>query len=1385
MIFNDAKFLQNSEIGTYLRDFKLIGHGGFGVVYQAHHTVLNRKVAVKIMRTGLEGTEDSTVATRFLREARALSQLEHPNIARIYTFGHTEGQPYIVLEYLEGKTLTDVLKAEGPLSLERTKSMFSAIAGAVSEIHAHKLIHRDLSSNNCMILTNDDGSETVKVFDFGLVKDIGVSDGQKLTKTREVCGTLQYMSPEGCSGKPLDERSDVYSLGCLLYQMFGGKPPFSEPDLVALMWKQAHEIPAPVYITRHDNIAYPELERAIEKSLAKHPNDRFQSIRDFNEAVQDVRITTPAGSYRRAARNTFNLPRKLVASAFGGILAIVICLCFFGNRFISAPDLASEVNRLQLKLERLDIEDRHALQLELAHAKTRLSSRSGSAMSGSEALVAWEKVLETCSNPDELITIAAESDSLKNVGTKQLQRVHAVIMTRWQPTLNVPVPAKSLSSARLQCRDIVDAQTGRAEASASSNLGNSKPDSVLLSMCEIAVRTGQADHAWLPYTQYLKNTGVRNIEFERKILRDWIQFYFEHHRLSGNKPLCLRLGQLSFSEPPGSIDHLCTLSMLSRWPGDVAYASRYSRECENLIKTRSYPDSSKLADVLLNLGTDALRQQNHLKAKSYLEQSRRILLALGDIHGGLYGNLEYSYSLLLMTSGQPQAATQAIENAARAYGSLRAYSTVVTLLVDTANQLPSGSTRERDRLLNLALSYGLKEKDPKQRTESFAKIARALAEMPPTMAATNSPTVLLSLQKYADWYRDHGESVSAGPLFVRQAEILHRQKKFQAEHNTVITGLTVVSSSPVVEWLAVDRAYSALERAGAKSADLNKAKHALELRVQEVLGKDQESQNQRACLHALLGYTEKQQKNYLSSTEHFRKAILNYKPSNAAQEKTLALWQSNFLTSSKAIRTLTGVMPKPILFSDRELTAQFDLLQQLAAEYDRDGLVDAQLFTKTRIADIIAEIARTDKNRAAILYGALANSYKDLELFADAERIYDAGLRLMANDVNDTRKILLMYAMGNQTDDSKRRKLIAEGQSVLVLDAARSRPVDIQLASTVERTQVGLGQMAAAAEIVHRIEALATQVTDRSLQKEIRNAIRIHKLLTGDSDAIHWFDADAAEATWIYVQNGEIDKAISNTKKFATAPNMPPQEVALLLMDLGNFYILNLNPAEAEQSYKKAADILYTHQNLVLGRHRLETARLGCYALAQDHGHYQCVLKYLQKEQNAGKLKASYIPQIARTEALYARLRGQVAEATSRYTQLQRTTPSNDVLVGLGLCELSNKNFSAAERHLRKALLISRRPAPAMDSLNEASAFLGLADLSLQRHAPQGAIEFLKQARWSWSRSSPLGRQVLSRWLNVCARHTENISDPSQKDEIRKLLSEFRKSDPQKISHGS
>jgi serine/threonine-protein kinase len=244
----------------------LIGQGGMAVVYQGTDLVLNRTVAIKILHSHL--TEDKSFVERFKREAQDLARLIHPNIVAVYDAGIENDSYFIVMEYVEGKTLKELIE-ETALPLAHAVKIIYQVAKALEHAHKHGLIHRDIKPQNIIVMPD----HQVKVTDFGIARAVGRSG---LTRTGKILGTAQYISPEQASGRTADERSDIYSVGILFYEMLTGKPPFDGPIAVEVASKHIKEEPVP---PGKLNPATPkQLENLILKMLAKKPEDRYQSF---------------------------------------------------------------------------------------------------------------------------------------------------------------------------------------------------------------------------------------------------------------------------------------------------------------------------------------------------------------------------------------------------------------------------------------------------------------------------------------------------------------------------------------------------------------------------------------------------------------------------------------------------------------------------------------------------------------------------------------------------------------------------------------------------------------------------------------------------------------------------------------------------------------------------------------------------------------------------------------------------------------------------------------------------------------------------------------------------------------------------------------------------
>jgi serine/threonine protein kinase len=270
---------------------ELIKSGGMGSVYRGKHILMDKTVAIKVLRPSL--ALDHAVVARFSREAKAASRISHPNAVIVTDFGEDEnGVVFLVMEYLDGRTLKEIIKSEGPMHLKRVVEIIRQVSGALEAAHSQGVIHRDLKSDNIM-LSRPHGNEWAKVLDFGIAKiqqPEGVRD-LEITAANLVIGTPQYMSPEQCSQTgTLDARSDIYSLGVILYEMLVGRVPFTGESPTVIMMKQVQEPPPSVVAARTDLPV--AVDEVVRRALAKQPADRFQSAGELADALARAALAT-------------------------------------------------------------------------------------------------------------------------------------------------------------------------------------------------------------------------------------------------------------------------------------------------------------------------------------------------------------------------------------------------------------------------------------------------------------------------------------------------------------------------------------------------------------------------------------------------------------------------------------------------------------------------------------------------------------------------------------------------------------------------------------------------------------------------------------------------------------------------------------------------------------------------------------------------------------------------------------------------------------------------------------------------------------------------------------------------------------------------------------
>ena len=267
--------VKGSKINDRYQIIKTLGEGGMANVYLAHDTILDRNVAVKVLRGDL--ANDEKFVRRFQREALSASSLSHPNIVEMYDVGEDDGQYYIVMEYVDGMTLKQVLKKRGHLSVTEVVDIMLQVTDGMAHAHDAYIIHRDIKPQNIMILSNG----MIKITDFGVATAL---NSTQLTQTNSVMGTVHYLPPEQANGKGSTIRSDIYSMGIMMYELLTGLVPYKGDNAVEIALKHLKE---PLPSVRKFNSSIPQsIENVIIKATAKNPKNRYTDARAMHEDLK-------------------------------------------------------------------------------------------------------------------------------------------------------------------------------------------------------------------------------------------------------------------------------------------------------------------------------------------------------------------------------------------------------------------------------------------------------------------------------------------------------------------------------------------------------------------------------------------------------------------------------------------------------------------------------------------------------------------------------------------------------------------------------------------------------------------------------------------------------------------------------------------------------------------------------------------------------------------------------------------------------------------------------------------------------------------------------------------------------------------------------------------
>ncbi len=394
------------------------GWGGMSVIYKARQRGTGNIVAIKMLHSLLVSDQ---ALRRFQQEAKAIMSLRHPNIIAVHDFGVSEhGQPYMVMDFIEGKTLADVIKESGGLSLEASLPRFIQLCDALEHAHEAGVLHRDLKPSNVMISKTDGNFEDARIVDFGIAKLLDKEGENKdvghLTQTGELFGSPLYMSPEQCRGQSVDERTDIYSMGCVMYETLTGRPPFMGATIVDTLMLQMNEAPDSLTDASKGKRFTREVEEVIAKTLAKSPEDRYQTMHELEMALMSIQPNKQADSQQmRGKKNKkqTTVPKFVYGAIISFVFVIFIVGIFWSNYRPRTPTVSKEAEEKRAKAVN-----------DLVHVKLQQASMSGKLqkiLQHEHWKIDDPMLRETCSDGDlQIVELDLNEAEVGDVGTRFL-----------------------------------------------------------------------------------------------------------------------------------------------------------------------------------------------------------------------------------------------------------------------------------------------------------------------------------------------------------------------------------------------------------------------------------------------------------------------------------------------------------------------------------------------------------------------------------------------------------------------------------------------------------------------------------------------------------------------------------------------------------------------------------------------------------------------------------------------------------------------------------------------------------------------------------------------------------------------------------------------------
>lgn len=788
-------------IGQTISHYRIVsklGEGGMGVVYVAEDTVLGRQVAIKTLMD--IGPASQRFRSRFLREARAVSALSHPHIATIHDYGETpDGQPFIVMELIKGEILSDLIH-QSKLTLKRSVEIAISVAGALDEAHRHGIVHRDIKPSNIAI--NERGE--VKVLDFGLAKQLelgGASNGrgesqtQANTQTRDgvVVGTPMYVSPEQAMGVPVDARSDLFSLGSVLYECIAGHPAFPGVSAIDICTKVIRDDAPPP--SQFNSLIPGELDRLTLKALAKKPDERYQTASELIAGLRTVEdsLTDGSSTYKVTQRVhprsrglstmslIFSRPQIPVGYVVAGI--IVLGLLAFGAWLLTRPKLHQPTAEAQQFYEKgvsaLQEGTYYKASINLRHA---VDADDKFALAHARLAEAFTELDYTVEAKDEMLSarrVVADGTALDQIGGLYLDAIEATVTRKLPAAINAYAEIAKLKPSEAETyldlgrafenQDELDKAIEQYLRATSLDQNNPAPPlrlGVLYGRRQDLSKSNVAfDKAESLYKENQNFEGRAEVSYQRGYLLSQMMRLPEGRGAAEQSLAVAKLAENTYQQ----VRALLLLSTIAYSSGDTAQAQQFATKALELARAKGMENLT--TQGLLDLGNALMMKGSYQESEDYLKQARDLAERFKEKRNQARANL--LLGTLYIQNEHTDQGVPFIEQAVEFYrhGGYRRELSRCMMITGRA-QLVRGDFDGAVKILDEQLQLAKQVEDPGQLASSQAAIAAALARQ------DLYPQALLRHTESYESNKKIGDPFNAAFTLLNRADMLARLGRY-------------------------------------------------------------------------------------------------------------------------------------------------------------------------------------------------------------------------------------------------------------------------------------------------------------------------------------------------------------------------------------------------------------------------------------------------------------------------------------------------------------------------------------------------------------------------------------------------------------------------------